>query len=33
MQNSAINFKRQVTVKLADVKLQYALARLQTRFV
>lgn len=33
MQNNAINFKRQVTIKLADVKLQGALSRLQTRFV
>ena len=33
MQNSAIHFKRQVTVKLADVRLQDALSRLQTRFV
>jgi L-lactate dehydrogenase complex protein LldF len=33
MQNSALNFKRQVTVKLADARLQDALSRLQTRFV
>jgi len=33
MQNTSINFKRQVTIKLADVKLQGALSRLQTRFV
>jgi len=33
MKNAAINFNSQVTVKLADVKLQYALARLQSRFV
>jgi L-lactate dehydrogenase complex protein LldF len=33
MQNTSINFKRQVTIKLADVRLQNALSRLQTRFV
>jgi L-lactate dehydrogenase complex protein LldF len=33
MKNSSIDFKRQVTMKLADVKLQDALSRLQTRFV
>ncbi|HTN93195.1 MAG TPA: LutB/LldF family L-lactate oxidation iron-sulfur protein [Gallionella sp.] len=33
MQNTSINFKRQVTIKLADVRLQDALSRLQTRFV
>ena len=33
MQNTSINFKRQVTIKLADVKLQGALSRLQSRFV
>ncbi|OIR19818.1 lactate utilization protein B [mine drainage metagenome] len=33
MQNNAIDFKRQVTVKLADIKLQGALSRLQSRFV
>jgi L-lactate dehydrogenase complex protein LldF len=33
MKNAAIDFKKQVTVKLADVKLQGALARLQSRFV
>lgn len=33
MQNNSINFKRQVTVKLADVRLQNALSRLQSRFV
>jgi L-lactate dehydrogenase complex protein LldF len=33
MQNTSINFKRQVTIKLADIKLQGALSRLQTRFV
>jgi len=33
MKNAAIDFNSQVTVKLADVKLQGALARLQSRFV
>jgi len=33
MQNTALNFKRQVTIKLADARLQDALSRLQTRFV
>ncbi len=33
MQNNSVNFKRQVTVKLADVRLQNALSRLQSRFV
>jgi L-lactate dehydrogenase complex protein LldF len=33
MQNTSIDFKRQVTIKLADVRLQDALARLQSRFV
>ena len=33
MQNTALNFKRQVTIKLADTRLQDALSRLQTRFV
>ena len=33
MKNNSINFKRQVTIKLADVKLQGALSRLQSRFV
>ena len=33
MQNTSVNFKRQVTIKLADVKLQGALSRLQSRFV
>jgi L-lactate dehydrogenase complex protein LldF len=33
MQNNSINFKSQVTVKLADVRLQNALSRLQSRFV
>jgi L-lactate dehydrogenase complex protein LldF len=33
MQNTSVNFKRQVTIKLADVRLQEALSRLQTRFV
>jgi len=33
MQNNALDFKRQVTVKLADARLQDALSRLQTRFV
>ncbi len=33
MQNKAIDFKRQVNIKLADTKLQDALSRLQTRFV
>ncbi len=33
MQNASLDFKRQVTVKLADEKLQQALSRLQSRFV
>ncbi len=33
MQNTSLQFKKQVTVKLADVKLQGALSRLQSRFV
>jgi L-lactate dehydrogenase complex protein LldF len=33
MQNTSIDFKRQVTIKLADKKLQQALSRLQSRFV
>jgi len=33
MQNNALQFKKQVTIKLADVKLQGALSRLQSRFV
>jgi L-lactate dehydrogenase complex protein LldF len=33
MQNRSVDFNRQVTIKLADVRLQEALARLQTRFV
>ena len=33
MQNNARQFKSQVTIKLADVKLQGALSRLQSRFV
>jgi L-lactate dehydrogenase complex protein LldF len=33
MQNTSVDFKRQVTIKLADVRLQEALSRLQTRFV
>ena len=33
MRNTSINFKSQVTIKLADVKLQGALSRLQSRFV
>jgi L-lactate dehydrogenase complex protein LldF len=33
MQNNSADFKRQVTIKLADVRLQEALSRLQTRFV
>jgi L-lactate dehydrogenase complex protein LldF len=33
MQNTAANFKRQVTIKLADTRLQDALSRLQSRFV
>jgi len=33
MQNTSLQFKKQVTIKLADVKLQDALSRLQTRFV
>jgi len=33
MQNTALQFKKQVTIKLADVRLQDALSRLQSRFV
>jgi L-lactate dehydrogenase complex protein LldF len=33
MQNTALDFKNQVTIKLADARLQDALSRLQTRFV
>lgn len=33
MRNTSVDFKRQVTIKLADVRLQEALSRLQTRFV
>ena len=33
MQNNSLQFKKQVTIKLADVKLQGALSRLQSRFV
>jgi len=33
MQNTSLQFKKQVTVKLADARLQDALSRLQTRFV
>ena len=33
MKNNSIDFKRQATIKLADAKLQGALARLQSRFV
>ncbi len=33
MQNNSINFKKQATIKLADVRLQNALSRLQSRFV
>ena len=33
MQNTSADFKRQVTIKLADTKLQQALSRLQSRFV
>ena len=33
MQNTSLQFKKQVTIKLADVKLQDALSRLQSRFV
>ena len=33
MQNTSLQFKKQVTIKLADVKLQGALSRLQSRFV
>ncbi|MFZ5523354.1 MAG: LutB/LldF family L-lactate oxidation iron-sulfur protein [Pseudomonadota bacterium] len=33
MQNTSIHFKKQVSVKLADARLQDALSRLQTRFV
>jgi L-lactate dehydrogenase complex protein LldF len=33
MQNTSLQFKKQVTIKLADVKLQDALGRLQSRFV
>jgi len=33
MQNTSLQFKKQVTIKLADVRLQDALSRLQSRFV
>ena len=33
MQNTSADFKRQVSIKLADAKLQQALSRLQSRFV
>jgi L-lactate dehydrogenase complex protein LldF len=33
MQNTSINFRNQVTVKLADEKLKAALSRLQSKFV
>ncbi len=33
MQNTSVDFERQVTIKLADAKLQQALSRLQSRFV
>jgi L-lactate dehydrogenase complex protein LldF len=33
MQNTSLQFKKQVTIKLADIKLQSALSHLQTRFV
>ena len=33
MQNTSLQFKKQVTIKLADAGLQDALSRLQTRFV
>ena len=33
MQNTSLQFKKQVTIKLADVRLQDALGRLQSRFV
>jgi L-lactate dehydrogenase complex protein LldF len=33
MQNTSLQFKKQVAIKLADIKLQDALSRLQTRFV
>ena len=33
MQNRSADFKRQVTIKLADTRLQQALSRLQSRFV
>ena len=33
MQNTSADFKRQVTIKLADTRLQQALSRLQSRFV
>ncbi len=33
MQNTSLQFKKQVTIKLADAKLQDALSRLQSRFV
>jgi len=33
MQNNALQFKKQVTIKLVDIKLQGALSRLQSRFV
>ena len=33
MHNTSLQFKKQVTIKLADVRLQDALSRLQSRFV
>ncbi len=33
MQNTSLQFKKQVTIKLADARLQDALSRLQSRFV
>jgi len=33
MQNTSLQFKKQVAIKLADIKLQDALSRLQSRFV
>ncbi|MGA7593802.1 MAG: LutB/LldF family L-lactate oxidation iron-sulfur protein [Gallionella sp.] len=33
MKNTSVDFKHQVTIKLADAKLQDALSRLQSRFV
>lgn len=33
MKNTSVDFKNQVTIKLADAKLQDALSRLQSRFV